>query len=105
MNPGTPTPGPMIDSCHLFTSGEELGAPRFALDREGRLVPSDGAAPDSQEATPPAAHDERLDSLVKGVELGEGISLDDVEAVLLRKALDRAQGNISAAARLLGIQA
>jgi DNA-binding NtrC family response regulator len=97
------TPGPMIDSCHLFTSGEDLGAPRFALDREGRLVPSDGTPADAEAQQPSLPHDQRIDSLVKGVELGEGISLDDVEVVLLRKALDRAQGNISAAARLLGI--
>jgi two-component system, NtrC family, response regulator HydG len=34
---------------------------------------------------------------------GAGASLDDVETLLLRKALERASGNVAAAARLLGI--
>ena len=39
---------------------------------------------------------------------GEGdaaskISLDELESLLLKKAIDRAHGNVAAAARLLGI--
>ena len=31
------------------------------------------------------------------------ISLDDIETALLKKAIERADGNVAAAARLLGI--
>ena len=33
----------------------------------------------------------------------EGVSLDEIETLLLKRSLDRAHGNVAAAARLLGI--
>ena len=35
--------------------------------------------------------------------LNEGIALDDIEAELLQSAVERAKGNLSSAARMLGI--
>ena len=46
-----------------------------------------------------------LNSLLLGIQNNDAdqASLDDIETLLLRKALDRASGNVAAAARLLGI--
>ena len=97
--------GPMIDTPQLFTSGEKFESRRFAVDRDGRLVPTDPTRlveehPDDEEVERTSR---RIESLLRGEEACEGLSLDDVETLLLRKALQRAQGNISAAARTLGI--
>jgi transcriptional regulator with GAF, ATPase, and Fis domain len=94
-----------IDAPHLFTSGEKLGDKRFALDREGRLVPLDG----SQMLT--AESDEDIRKMTRGIAYllsGEGesaskVSLDELESLMLKKAIERAHGNVAAAARLLGI--
>ena len=49
----------------------------------------------------------RLSDLLLGAEAGSEpdmqISLDDIETALLKKAIERAGGNVAAAARLLGI--
>ena len=95
-----------IDAPHLFTSGEKMGDKRFALDSEGRLIPSDP----SQLLTSAQA-DEEMQKMSKGIAnllSGEGdaaskVSLDELESLLLKKAIDRAHGNVAAAARLLGI--
>jgi len=95
-----------IDSPHLFTSGEHFGEHRFEVGREGRLVASDPAA---LVAGPEQGCE--LDRVSRGVNnllLGDGgecenVSLDEIETLLLKRALERAGGNIAAAARLLGI--
>jgi two-component system, NtrC family, response regulator HydG len=95
-----------IDAPHLFTSGERLGEQRFALDREGRLVAS---AASELAAEPPAERDvDKVNRRINDLLHGEGeaageVSLDDIETMLLKKAVERSQGNVSAAARLLGI--
>ena len=95
-----------IDTPHLFTSGEHFDDQRFALDHEGKLVHSDPTkflvdpAPD-QEVDRVAR---RVSSLLSGEgEDGDSVSLDDIETLLLKKALARAHGNVAAAARLLGV--
>ena len=50
----------------------------------------------------------RLDALLHdddgGGEIGsEGVSLDEIESLLLKRAVAKANGNVAAAARLLGI--
>jgi len=95
-----------IDAQHLFTSGERFGDRRFAVDRDGKLVASDPL-----EFAPEPAPDREVDRVSRRVSnllLGNGddtdkVSLDDIETVLLKKAVERAHGNLSAAARLLGI--
>ena len=95
-----------IDAPHLFTSGERIGDQHFAITREGKLVASDpakftaGVVPDSEV--------ERASNRVSDLLLGQGddsekVSLDEIETLLLKKAVERAHGNMSAAARLLGI--
>ena len=95
-----------IDSPHLFTSGELFGEQRFEVGREGRLVASDPASlvsgPDQ------ACEFDRVSRGVNNLLLGDGnecenVSLDEIETLLLKRAVERAGGNIAAAARLLGI--
>ncbi len=97
-----------IDAAHLFTSGERVGELRFSINRDGRLVARD--APDfAAEPEPvPASDVQRVSRRISNLLLGEGddsdkVSLDDIETLLLTKAFERARGNLSAAARLLGI--
>ena len=98
--------GTVIDASQLFTSGEHFGDPQFAIGRSGAWVKTDPA----QLLAPLAADHEtervskQLNNLLQGLDDGtSGVSLDDIESLLLRKAVDRAQGNVAAAARLLGI--
>ena len=100
----------VIDAPHLFTSGERLGDQHFALDRGGRLVATD---PQELIAAQPADREvdrvaRRINHLLHGEVEGNGdgadnISLDDIETTLLKKAIERAHGNVAAAARTLGI--
>jgi len=97
--------GGAIDSAHLFTSGEKFGDKKFELDSEGKLV-----AFDPQQFVGPLSDRDvdRVSKRVSSLLLGQGddspkVSLDDIESMLLKKAVERAHGNLSAAARLLGI--
>lgn len=86
-----------VDSSHLFTSGERFDEKRFEVGREGRLIVSDPAALVSDPEP-----DRELDRVSRGVSnllLGEGddcgnVSLDEVETLLLKRALARANGNV-----------
>ena len=42
-------------------------------------------------------------NLLNGIEHDSKVSLDDIETLLQKQAVMRAQGNVAAAARLLGI--
>jgi DNA-binding NtrC family response regulator len=100
------TEGTAIDAAQLFTSGEHFSQTQFGIDRNGTWVPTDPeqllSEPDSDEETERVSR--HLNKLLQGVDTEEGgVSLDDIESLLLRKAVDRAQGNVAAAARLLGI--
>jgi DNA-binding NtrC family response regulator len=75
--------GGRIEVHHLFPSYQEP-AGELALHRE-----------------PPAASDSaraRCEAVLSGV-----ATLDQIEAMLLETAVDRARGNLSSASRLLGI--
>ena len=95
-----------IDVRHLFTGGEHFGERPFGVGRDGRLV-----AGDALEFSGAGGHDPHADRLSRGVTdllFGQGdasgkVSLDEIEAMLLHKAVERAEGNVSAAARSLGI--
>ncbi len=97
-----------IDAAHLFTSGERLGDQRFAVSHDGRLVATDGKEFDGPDRSPPREGD-RVSRYVSDLlsddegETAARVSLDEIETTLLRKAVQRARGNLSAAARLLGI--
>jgi len=87
--------GSLIDVHHLFTSGEKLDKSVLSVRLDGHL----GVL--GETGNPPAA------SARAGVGLGtEGDtrqSLPQIEEALMRRALEQCKGNISAAARLLGV--
>ncbi|RBP03058.1 regulatory Fis family protein [Roseiarcus fermentans] len=98
--------GAPIDTPHLFTSGELVDDRRLSLNRDGRIAPA--GAPASHPRDAGADEAARLASSVKTLlEAEEGsvepFSLEHFETLLLRRAVDRAEGNLAAAARLLGI--
>jgi DNA-binding NtrC family response regulator/predicted hydrocarbon binding protein len=70
-----------LDLCHLFTTGEEIDISSFILKRNGNIA---------QEAEPLGTDDAKP-------------GLAETEAALLRAAVAEAHGNLSKAARLLGI--
>ncbi|WP_241495992.1 sigma-54-dependent Fis family transcriptional regulator [Paraburkholderia monticola] len=97
--------GGAIDIGHLFTSGETIDAQMFGLGTNGSLMPS-GSLLDQQAAGDGEA--ERVVRKVNDLLMGasgeiDPTSLDDIETALLKSAVQRAQGNLSAAARTLGI--
>jgi transcriptional regulator with GAF, ATPase, and Fis domain/predicted hydrocarbon binding protein len=97
--------GGAIDIGHVFTSGETIDAQMFGLGTNGSLTPS-GSLLDQQ-----ASGSGEVDRVVRKVNdllMGasgeiDPTSLDDIETALLKSAVQRAQGNLSAAARTLGI--
>ncbi len=98
------TDGQPIDAQHLFTGGERLGAGPLGVGREGSLVLADSpvSGAESEHDSDASRMSHRLTELLLGQ--GDGsVSLEEVESMLLKKAVERAEGNVSAAARLLGI--
>lgn len=80
--------GQTIDVANLFLSsphGPEV--PEVSLDREGKLS---------------AGEDPALTSLVDKVMSGK-LRLDDMETLVIEAVLARAKGNVSSAARMLGV--
>jgi transcriptional regulator with PAS, ATPase and Fis domain len=79
--------GGALDLCHLFTTGEEIDVSSFILKRSGNIAPFN----DPVESARPAA-------------VGAGFpGLAETEAAMLRAAVAEARGNLSLAARVLGI--
>ncbi len=96
----------VIDTPQLFTDEESFEGEYLGIDPEGQLVshsPSDLL----RDREPRGGVDEAyrsIENLLKGGEaVGETLSLDEIETVLLAKAVERTDGNVAAAARLLGI--
>jgi DNA-binding NtrC family response regulator len=75
----------MVEVEHLFPNQPE--AAQTSLDAHGHLAPL------------PTARDDDLSSRI----LDSGSTLDEVEARVLDHAMERARGNLSEAARLLGL--
>ncbi len=89
--------GGALDYCHLFTSGEDVQTDAFALNASGGVSPA--ASRTGQTA---------LEDVQRVVDAqaapGEHLpTLADAEAILIRTAVARARGNLSKAARELGI--
>jgi DNA-binding NtrC family response regulator/predicted hydrocarbon binding protein len=99
--------GQSIDAPQLFTGGERMGEMVFALDEGGKLVRAralDTQAPPPSCAAEAAELTRRIETLFDETnEAAAPIDLDDLETQLLKRAYARAGGNLSAAARLLGI--
>ncbi|MDH4393887.1 MAG: sigma 54-interacting transcriptional regulator [Aquabacterium sp.] len=89
--------GGVIDLPHLLRREQLEPAMLLGLNRQGGL--KQGVLDAAQE--PPAAAVPLLDRLADSVT--GGVCLPDIERDLIRQAVQRAQGNLSAAARLLGI--
>ncbi|MBI4124038.1 MAG: sigma-54-dependent Fis family transcriptional regulator [Betaproteobacteria bacterium] len=78
--------GTRIEVEHLFTCSNGQ-APEFGLDMNGRLEPNRWDAGKSL-----------CEAVFNGL-----VTLDQVEAMLLETAVDKARGNLSSAARMLGL--
>lgn len=79
--------GGALDLCHLFTTGEEIDVSSFILKRSGNI----GLLNEPVEAVPPALAGASRPGLA------------ETEAAMLRAAVAEANGNLSLAARVLGI--
>jgi DNA-binding NtrC family response regulator len=91
--------GGPIDLPHLFTSGEQSNTSYFSLAQTGKLTSGAADAPAA-----PVESGELLDVLPGMIDGKEGKwSLDNLENILILAAVKKADGNLSAAARLLGI--
>jgi len=99
--------GEAIDASQLFSCGEQFSDQRYAINGEGKLVSINPAA----FTVVPAKQDDvdRVTRRVNDLLIGGGdpsadnVSLDEIETMLLRKAIDAAHGNVAAASRSLGI--
>ena len=98
-----------IDTTHLFTDNEEFKDAYYAINHGGKLV-----ARQTSQFIEKKTQDSDVERVFKSInnllsESGEDdenlaeVSLDDIEDLLLKKAIERTHGNIAAAARLLGI--
>ena len=100
------TDGRAIDVSHLFTSGEQVESRMFGLGGDGSLASSENIESDSngRNESEVSRVTKKLTNLILGVgEDDDATSLDDIETLLLKSAVARAPGNLSAAARMLGI--
>lgn len=95
-----------IDICHLFTSGEQVTTSILRLAKDGSIsrdeiatddnfVPSDWQNHSAEKSSP-------IEALVKAA-FASGESLDALREHIIDAAIDKANGNVSEAARLLNI--
>ncbi|MCF8482336.1 MAG: sigma 54-interacting transcriptional regulator [Rhodospirillum sp.] len=89
--------GEAMDIRHLFAGGERVNTKVFGIGAGGRLV-EDAQAFQEDEPGQTGNKADMMETLIDGIE-----SLDALEADILRRALFRSGGNVSAAARLLGM--
>ena len=80
-------PGAWVEVEHLFMPSTGPHPPEYCPTRDGALGPGAGDP----------------EQLLCEAVLGGGVTLEQAEAMLIERAVDRARGNLSAAARLLGI--
>ncbi|MCB0057301.1 MAG: hypothetical protein KDE45_09755, partial [Caldilineaceae bacterium] len=95
-----------IDASQLFTSGERFESQHFTIGPGGQFVRRDPSQ--LIEETASESEGERafrsIGNLLRGMhDDKDRISFDEIESLLLRKAVECSDGNISAAARLLGM--
>ena len=86
--------GQPIERTLLFGDGEQLKGQLLAMGPGGDLVRA------TQAATSSEAH--KASGLVDAL-LAEIESFDDLETLVIERAIERCEGNVSAAARLLGL--
>jgi transcriptional regulator with AAA-type ATPase domain len=91
-----------IDLCHLFTSGEKIDTAILALGKHGALNPSTPVGEDETGTAGEINPQEDIGRFVDRV-LDGAASLEDIETRLLTAAVEKAEGNLAAAARMLGL--
>ncbi|MGC4405609.1 sigma 54-interacting transcriptional regulator [Methyloversatilis sp. MC4-4] len=90
--------GGNLDVQHLFSGGERLTQPMFNLSAGGRLTRA------AETTTPPSdAPSDGVDAHIASL-VDAGLRFDELEQRLLDHAMTRTGGNLSAAARLLGLR-
>lgn len=101
-----------IDIPHLFTGGEHWDRSTLGVDDEGRMAAASGRNTGAVEvgSNLPESAEKAMDQirqLLESQDAAGEFSLDEVqhglEDMLIQRAIDRAGGNLSAAARALGI--
>jgi len=99
-----------IDVTQLFIGGERWKSPTFGLSGEGQVSAAGrlDAVKGEEDASGLRLIMERISQLLAGTQTDNAVaSLDDIESALsktlLTTAITRSHGNLSAAARLLGI--
>ncbi|MBL4612609.1 MAG: sigma-54-dependent Fis family transcriptional regulator [Emcibacter sp.] len=86
-----------IDLCHLFTFGEEITIPILGINKDGALGESLNSMDNETDGTSQQV-EIIIDSLIE-----QNIGLEALEKSLIETAVAKAKGNLSAAARMLGI--
>jgi two-component system, NtrC family, response regulator HydG len=99
-----------IDVTHLFVGSERWTPPTFGLSGKGEVSAKGRLDANSDEAETSGVRfiTEGISQLLNGTPVGDpSASLDEIESALgktlVKSAIARADGNVSAAARLLGI--
>ncbi|MFY9314933.1 MAG: sigma 54-interacting transcriptional regulator [Burkholderiales bacterium] len=93
--------GDAIDVVHIFRSNELMHVGAFSLGQEGALRASESPAANRKADT--ARTSAAGEKGVAAVALDAGLSLKNLEDGLFKEALARSNGNVSGAARLLGM--
>lgn len=88
-------PDTALDIAHLFTSGEKIPTSLFSLGQSGGLDKVHMGVQANQDQTDPETAIQSL--------LNSDINFDEIEGRLLKTALNEAGGNLSAAARKIGL--
>jgi transcriptional regulator with GAF, ATPase, and Fis domain len=86
----------LIDSNHMFRAGESVAGAAYSLDMGGSLVKSERARSEQAQRAEPGQVP------VTG-KLSSSATLDDHEREIFADVLEKTAGNVSAAARSLGI--
>jgi DNA-binding NtrC family response regulator len=96
--------GGAIDLSHLFTSGERLAQPMFSIGTRGQqaAAPNDQVQTSQETSSLPAQQPEALHALFGDKDLSR-LSLQEVEDAMIDHCMNEVKGNVSEAARRLGL--
>ncbi len=93
-----PEDGP-IDLCHLFTYGEKMNSTVFRLSPDGSVKRQSH----NDVTTGSCGQDKEQTAQLTEAFFRSDNSLDDIEKLLIDRAMQTTEGNVSSAAKLLGI--
>ena len=93
--------GEAIDVVHMFRSNEHMHAGAFALSRDGALRAS--GRKNAQPGSDRGEQEARDTGQLAAIALDAGLSLEGLQERLFAEALTRSEGNVSRAARMLGM--